>query len=106
MKIYFIDGELDQQLAPKDAIFIDASEGYSKSMIALDNLSELKNIRVYTNQVFALQTKYCWDKKKNIPEVYIWNDASKKWRQITKLTARELRYPHNLYNLYMNGEFS
>ena len=105
MKIYFRDGELDPQLAPKDAIFVDASKGYTKSMSIIDNLSELEDVCVYTNQLLALQTKYCWNYKKNIPEVYIWNETSKKWIHITKLTARELRYPHNLYNLYMNGEF-
>ena len=109
MKIYFEDGELRSpyQLPISDFYKVDASKGYSENENKLEIIREKDyNATVYTNQIAALQTKYCWDKELKVAELYIRAGEHMIFTRIDKLTKRELKQSHNLMKLYMNGEFT
>lgn len=108
MKIYFEDGELRSpfQLPFSDYYKVDASKGYSENEQKLESIREEDyNATVYTNQIAALQTKYCWDKELKVPELYIRAGEHMIFTRIDQCTDRELRYAHNLMHMYMNGVF-
>ena len=109
MKIYFEDGELRdwRQLPIIDFYKIDASNGYSHNEERLERIREKDyNATVYTNQIAALQTKYCWDKELKVPELYIRAGEHMIFTRIDQCTDRELKYAHNLMHMYMNGAFN
>lgn len=108
MKIYFEDGELRSpfQLPFSDYYKVDASKGYSENEQKLESIREEDyNATVYTNQIAALQTKYCWDKELKVPELYIRAGEHMIFTRIDQCTDRELKYAHNLMYMYINGVF-
>lgn len=109
MKIYFEDGELRTmyQLPIKDYFKVDASKGYSENIKDLDIMRENNyNATVYTNQIAALSSTYCWESALQVPELYIRAGEHMLFTRIDKLTNRQLREGHNLMKMYINGEFS
>ena len=108
MKIYFEDGELvtSGYLPIRDYYEIDASKGYSHNEERLERIREKHyNAIVYTNQIAALQTKYCWNKELKVPELYIRAGEHMIFTRIDQLTTRELKEGHNLEKMYISGEF-
>ena len=108
MKIYFEDSELRSpfQLPFSDYYKVDASKGYSENEQKLESIrAEDYNATVYTNQIAALQTKYCWNKELKVPELYIRAGEHMIFTRIDQCTDRELKYAHNLMHMYMNGIF-
>ena len=108
MKIYFEDGELRdwRQLPIIDFYEIDASNGYSHNKERLERIREKDyNAIVYTNQIVALQTEYCWNKELEVPELYIRAGEHMVFTRVDNLTTRQLREGHNLMKMYMSGEF-
>ena len=108
MKIYFEDGELvtSGYLPIKDYYAIDASKGYSHNEERLDRIREKDyNATVYTNQIAALHTEYCWNEELKVPELYIRAGEHMVFTRIDQLTTRELKEGHNLEKMYISGEF-
>lgn len=108
MKIYFEDGELRSpfQLPFSDYYKVDASRGYSENEQKLESIrAEDYNATVYTNQIAALQTKYCWNEELKVPELYIRAGEHMIFTRIDECTDKELRYAHNLMRMYMSGTF-
>ena len=109
MKIYFEDSELvtSGYLPIRDYYEIDASKGYSHNEERLERIRDKHyNATVYTNQIAALQTKYCWNKELKVPELYIRAGEHMIFTRIDQCTDRELKYAHNLMHMYMNGVFN
>ena len=105
MRIYFNDGPLYDIPIPESSIIIDAADGYSTNISDIERLKEVEDISIFTNQILALQNDFCWNDKTNKPDVFIYDKSEKKWKHITTLTDRELRFSHNLYIMYTKGEF-
>lgn len=74
-----------------------ASKERFKTIIKNRNLS--KTI-IYTNDenVIELGQKYCWNENKEKFNIYI-NDTG-----VDKLTNMQIKFDHNLLNMYKNGE--
>lgn len=108
MKIYFEDGELRSpfQLPFSDYYKVDASKGYSENEQKLESIrAEDYNAIVYTNQIAALHTEYCWNEELKVPELYIRAGEHMVFTRIDQLTTRELKEGHNLEKMYISGEF-
>ena len=115
MKIYFEDGyllesqEITKQIpySQQDGLcVVRAERGISQCVAELENLLKHYNeSTVYTNFTGAIDNKYVWNTDLKIPELFI-RDIHGKWTSIVNLTTRELRSSHNLYKLYVAGEFS
>ena len=60
--------------------------------------------QIYTNFVNALSFDFSWDMVKNECAAYIRN-SNGEWTNIQDMTARELRFAHNVPKLYIAGEF-
>ena len=107
MKIYFEDGYLVLgRHAPDFNFVVDASSGLTNNEKYLDLLlKETPDCAVYTNSVVAVHSKYCWNDKLKVPELYIRHTPHSEWIRVDKLTDRELRQPHHLLNLYRCGVF-
>lgn len=108
MRIYFEDGDLLQisQVPFEPYMKIDACHGISKNLDNLDNLIEFNpDAIVYTNQIAAMQSKYCWNNKLKLPELYIRAGEHMIFTRIDELTTRELQEGHNLAKMYITGEF-
>ena len=109
MKVYFEDGNLlsTTVLSCDPDIIIDAGMGVSKCIAALDAaLLMNSDCVVYTNAIVALNNKYVWDEKENIPQLYIRNGEYQLFTNITECTNRQLRESHNLMKMYLAGEFN
>ncbi len=114
MKIYFEDGHLLYDDVISDEIetsvliqaVIDAAAGINQNISALDSVyTKNPDAVVYTNSIFALNSKYHWNKEQDIPEVYIRRENNGPFIRIDKLTTRVLKKGHNLAKLYVAGEF-
>ena len=108
MQIYFEVAELLQisRVPFKPYMKIDACHGISKNLDNLDDLIEFNlDAIIYTNQIAAMQSKYCWNNKLKLPELYIRAGEHMIFTRIDKLTTKELREEHNLAKMYIAGEF-
>lgn len=114
MIIFFEDGHLvcDNIISDEAKAYgvvqaiIDAGAGVNQNISALDLLQARNpDAVVYTNSIFALNSKYHWNKEENVPEVYIRCRNNGPFTRIDKLTTRVLKEGHNLAKLYVAGEF-
>ena len=108
MKIYFEDGPLtsSQSLKLNCDHIVNASTGYSNNEQTLDNLSEVKpDASIYTNSLVGLlkAQKYCWNKTDEIFDLYL--RRGENFVRVDELTDKELRFPHSMYCLWVNGAF-
>lgn len=113
MKIFFEAGQItfdgawsiyDQyHVTPVE---IDAGDGYYAVRGNLAGTLECwrdgQNVAVYTNSVLALDNRYCWNEEEGICELYLKHGGE--WTRVDKITKRELRQGHNLFNLFVGGE--
>jgi hypothetical protein len=110
MKIYFEDGSLYAKTSLElgcDHI-INAACGYSDNEAAFENIMKVKpDASIYTNSVIAFTkaADYCWDDEHEIFELYVHSKYKSGFERVGKLTGRELRPAHNLFKLWLNGEF-
>ena len=108
MKIYFEDGRLrDCELLPFDYDYeVNAKDGYMCNREKLDGIKDTySNSKVYTNSLVALSSRYCWNDKLKVPELYIRSGEKQEFVRVDSLTDRKLRESHNLLKMYINGEF-
>lgn len=108
MKIYFEDGMTlpKERLAFEFDCRVDARFGYSDNERQLESILECyPNSVIYTNSLVALNNKYAWNEELKVPEIYIRAGEYMVFTRIDELTERQLRYAHNLMNMYMNNEF-
>ena len=108
MRIYFEDGKLRDifQLPVKPNYFIDAGNGITESIEALDTIKEINtDAVVYTNTIVAFDNRYAWDEVLKVPDIYIRAGENMIFTRIDKLTKRDLKEGHNLAKMYVAGEF-
>ena len=106
MKVYFVDGHIDKHIiegVPDKTIVLSALHGVTTCK---KELKYYKNhdYSVITNSPLALDNKYVWNKWLEVPELYLFVDGE--WTRINKLTNRKLKQKHNLFKLYIVGEFN
>lgn len=115
MIIFFEDGHLlcDNIISDETKTYgviqaiIDAAAGINQNISALDSVfSKNPDAVIYTNSIFALNSKYHWNKEQDVPEVYIRKGNNGPFTRIDKLTTRALKPGHNLAKLYVAGEFN
>ena len=118
MRIYFEDGKLRDifqiPVRPKklgtitvaEIDFIDAGNGITESIEALDTIKEINpDAVVYTNSIVAFDNRYAWDEALKVPDIYIRAGENMVFTRIDKLTKRDLKEGHNLAKMYIAGEF-
>lgn len=125
MKIYFIDGKINEDMINSinpQCMVIDASNGVSHCRRCLDfAMTHPHTTMVLTNSLLALDNKYVWNDKINVPELFVQVSFSyyvknnytsytsdcifNGWERIDRLTDRQLNEGHNLMKLYLAGEF-
>ena len=106
MRVYFEDGTL-WGLPDIDGPYhrVDAAYGPSACFRDLYWYREHEpETQIYTNFVNALSFDFSWDMVKNECAAYIRN-SNGEWTNIQDMTARELRFAHNIPKLYIAGEF-
>ena len=107
MKIYFEDGALNARFdCPFNyAVRIDAADGYSHCLKTLEHLKD-QNFKgnVYTNFLPAMRTVYSWNHTLDEAEVFIRNQYNK-FKNINRLTDRELRFAHNIPHMWEHKQF-
>ena len=106
MKIYFVDGYLDKYLAediPGKHTAINAGFGLTECKKYLDLFCDSDYDFVVTNSSLALDNKYVWNEELGVPELYLCPCGQ--WVRVDNLTNRNLTQGHNLFKLYMAGEF-
>lgn len=110
MKVYFEDGPLTATTSLElgcDHI-INAACGYSANEEAFDRIRETdRKSSVYTNSMAALISAqcYCWDTGTQVFELYIRSSDDNRFTRIDSLTDRQLRFAHNIANLWLSGAF-
>lgn len=113
MKIFFEAGQTTLDSACSihkqchvTLVEVDAGDGYYAVRGNLDGTlacwKDGQNVAVYTNSVLALDNRYCWNEKEGICELYLKHGGE--WTRVDKITKRELRQGHNLFNLFVSGE--
>ena len=115
MKIYFENDKLQNQApafsnSTHKCYIVNAGDGYSRNVDTLDillgeEISSSNEVVVYTNSLFALSNKYCWNKELSVPELYIRPEPGFAFVRVDELTDKEIRKAHNLMQMYMNGAF-
>lgn len=108
MKVYFEDGVLIAGNSLKNGCryIINAATGYSDNEKVLDRIMrEEPNVSVYTNSLVALKNLYCWNDELHIPELYLRSSKTGEFVRVDTLTDKEIRKPHNLMSMWINGAF-
>lgn len=106
MKIYFVDGYIDRRVVESvqdECMVVSALHGISKCKKDLEHYKEF-GYDVITNSSMALYNKYAWNDELEVPELYLFSNGE--WKRIDELTNRELTQAHNLFKLYLAGEFT
>ena len=106
MRIYFEDGYLTTLFDIEGPYHtVDAAYGPSACFRDLYWYREHESeAQIYTNFLNALSFEFSWDMAKNECAAYIRNSEGV-WTNIQDMTARELRFAHNIPKLYIAGEF-
>ena len=106
MRVYFEDGYLTTPFDIERPYHrVDAAYGPSACFRDLYWYREHEpETQIYTNFVNALSFEFSWDMVKNECAAYIRNSEGI-WMNIQDMTARELRFAHNIPKLYIAGEF-
>lgn len=106
MKVYFEDDSLGIPYDIEETYcIVDAANGPTACFRDLNWYRENKpDAVIYTNFVNALSFDYSWDMINNECAAYIRNSDGV-WTNIQDLTARELRFAHNVPKMYIAGEF-
>ena len=108
MKVYFEDGRLipfNPEIAHCE-FTIDAANGVSFCQNRLDICSKYyPGCAIYTNSLMALNNRYIGNEELRVPELYLRNRETLKFERADKLTDKEIRQPHNLMQMYLNGAF-
>ena len=106
MKVYFVDGHISRRIM-KDIygkrVIVSPLHGITECKKDLEYYKEHDYV-IITNSALALDNRYVWNEELGVPELYLLADD--KWTRIDELTNRELRQEHNLFKLYMAGEFN
>lgn len=106
MKVYFADGTMNKHLMKgiygKRAV-VSSLHGLFECKKDLEHYQEFGYV-VMTNSPLALDNKYVWNEELGVPELYLHSNG--KWVRVDKLTDRKLTQGHNLFKLYMAGEFT
>ena len=129
MKIYFENGPLCYDPiahgVPDDFNIVNAGHGYYANLCDLNELLSIQDLNegdiiVYTNSLVALSNKYCWNSELKVPELYIRTKVENtnvslipmqgkldigKFIRVDYLTDKEIRQPHNLMQMFINGAF-
>lgn len=106
MRVYFEDGYLTTPFDIESPYHrVDAAYGPTACFRDLYWYREHEpEATIYTNFVNALSFDFSWDMVKNECAAYIRN-SNGEWTNIQDMTARELRFGHNIPKLYIAGEF-
>lgn len=106
MKIYFVDGYIDRRIVasvPDECMVVSGLHGISTCKKDLEHYKEF-DYNVVANTPLALHNKYVWNEELGVPELYLLSDGE--WKRIDELTNRKLTQAHNLFKLYLVGEFN
>lgn len=123
-KIFFWDGNLkDINAQMEGQVFYsyekniwvgeaDAGEGVSRCMNNLEKYRDCKEqCHIVTNFLGALNCD--WINKDMFVNgylikdmFYLWDKKTEHWKPIEEFTDKELRYAHNLRNMYLAGAFN
>lgn len=111
MKVYFVDGNIMfmDNMPGVAADKIDAVNGYSKSLDVVEGIRKFypdDNFNIVTNCPWFLSNDYTWNAELKRPEIYLWVEKEKTWKNITELTERDIKFAHNIEKMWRAGEFT
>lgn len=108
MTIYYYDGYLtdaDTSDIITPFIEIDAAGGYRENHeVACRLREERPDCTVLTNQVMLLDSFFCWDNKRNGPDVYLWRKQRQCWEHLSKIYPN-VRISNSLMKMYIGNMF-
>lgn len=116
MKIYFFDGRLEDihNIIDIDFVYlgnvitIDGADGPQCNRKELHRCKEHvyeRDVIILTNSLVALSHDYGWNEEENHTDIYLWIDELHDFIRIDRLTAKEIRYAHNIEKMYLAGAF-
>ena len=68
-------------------------------------MREDPTVSVYTNSLVALKNSYCWNDELQVSELYLRSSKTGDFVRVGTLTDKEIRKPHNLMSMWINGAF-